>query len=523
MFFRFFKDIKTSHKLALGFAILISLMLALTATGVHRVSRINTGLTEIAEAHSVKQRYAINFRGSVHDRAIALRDLILEQEPGALEQVARIRMLAERYAQSAVLLDRAPLDREERTAVQAIKEIEARTLAVSQQVIDLRLAQRQAEASALLLTTARPAYVAWLAAVNRLIDLEEARIKAESAEVRATAQGFSRLMLILSGMALLLAGLIGWATARAVTRPIHQATHAVHTMATGDLIQDIPAGGRDEGGRLLAGLHTLRHSLASALSRVQLSAHQVADIGGGLLEDNRQLARRNAQQQSALAETSAAMEQLDASVRENLGFTEQANHAAIQASAIVEQGGRAMAEVVQTMHLIQQDATRIASIADLIDNITFQTNLLALNAAVEAARAGEHGRGFAVVASEVRSLAAHSTTAAKEIRTLITTGLQRTEAGTALIGQAGQTMAEVAAAMHEVTGRMADIRAASSRQAAGVGQARDALALMEQATEQNSALARQTSAIADEMHAQAHNLREVIGIFRLRQDVAALR
>lgn len=522
MFFRFFADFKTGQRLAAGFAILISLMLALTATGVHRVSLIETGLTEIGAVHSVKQRYAINFRGSVHDRAIALRDLILEPDAGLNAQLALIRRLAGNYEESALLLDRAPLDREERAAVQAIKAIEARALALTRQIVALRMEQRTAEASRLLLTSGRAAYVDWLAAVNLLIDLEEARIKHESADVRATANGFSQLMIVLSSVALLLAGVIGWAITRAVTRPIHQATSAARNMARGDLTREICWHGRDEGGVLLAGLQELRHNLSSALWRVRHSADQVTALGRGLLEDNRQLTARNEQQGSALAETGVAMEQLGATVRQNLEYTEQANQAAIHASTVAGQGGQAMAEVVQTMRQIQQDSVRIADIAGLIDSITFQTNLLALNAAVEAARAGEHGRGFAVVAAEVRNLAARSAVAAQEIRTLITAGLGRVEDGAAQVDQAGRTMGEVVAAIREVTDKMAGIRAASALQAEGVRKAGSAVFLMEQATEQNAALVRRTAAIAGDMHAQAGNLREVIGTFRLRPETAVL-
>ena len=104
----------------------------------------------------------------------------------------------------------------------------------------------------------------------------------------------------------------------------------------------------------------------------------------------------------------------------------------------------------------------------MIDSIAFQTNILALNAAVEAARAGEQGRGFAVVASEVRSLAGRSAEAAREIKSLISASVERVEAGSTLVDQAGQTMSEVVTSIRRVTDIVSEISAASSEQSQGV-------------------------------------------------------
>jgi methyl-accepting chemotaxis protein len=192
----------------------------------------------------------------------------------------------------------------------------------------------------------------------------------------------------------------------------------------------------------------------------------------------------------------------------------------MSASTVAIQGGQVVAEVVDTMKGINESSKKIADIISVIDSIAFQTNILALNAAVEAARAGEQGRGFAVVASEVRNLAQRSAEAAKEIKGLIGTSVERVERGSALVDRAGATMSEVVASIRRVTDIMGEISAASSEQSSGVGQVGEAITQMDQATQQNAALVEQSAAAADSLKTQAGQLVEAVAVFRLGADHA---
>ncbi|MEI2797342.1 methyl-accepting chemotaxis protein, partial [Pseudoxanthomonas sp. F11] len=158
----------------------------------------------------------------------------------------------------------------------------------------------------------------------------------------------------------------------------------------------------------------------------------------------------------------------------------------------------------------------IAEIISVIDGIAFQTNILALNAAVEAARAGEQGRGFAVVASEVRTLAQRSANAAKEIKDLIETSVDKVADGSALVHQAGATMGEIVASVQRVTDIMAEISAASQEQSAGIEQVNQTIVQMDETTQQNAALVEEASAAARSMEEQAHALAESVAVFKLQ-------
>lgn len=177
--------------------------------------------------------------------------------------------------------------------------------------------------------------------------------------------------------------------------------------------------------------------------------------------------------------------------------------------------GEVVGEVVTTMHEISASSHQMSDIIGVIDTIAFQTNILALNASVEAARAGEHGRGFAVVAQEVRSLAGRSASAAGEIRELIQTSLNRVDAGTERVDQAGKTMGEIVAAVQRVSDIMDEIASASQEQSNGIGQVNQAVTQMDQVTQQNAALVQQAATAATQLEAEAGHLREAVLRFQL--------
>jgi methyl-accepting chemotaxis protein len=185
------------------------------------------------------------------------------------------------------------------------------------------------------------------------------------------------------------------------------------------------------------------------------------------------------------------------------------------ASSVAAQGGEVVAAVVESMEEITATSRKIADIVSVIDSIAFQTNILALNAAVEAARAGEQGRGFAVVASEVRSLAGRSAEAAKEIKKLIATSVEKVETGSTRVLQAGRTMQEIVAQVQSVRDLIVEISAATADQTQEISRLSEALVQVEQVTQQNSALVEEASAAADSLKTLSGELVETIGVFQV--------
>jgi methyl-accepting chemotaxis protein len=261
-------------------------------------------------------------------------------------------------------------------------------------------------------------------------------------------------------------------------------------------------------------------ALKAALDRMQQTVETVRSgassievASSEIASGNHDLSNRTEQTAANLQRTSSSMSTLTETVKQSADSARQANQLAMSASTVATQGGEVVAQVVQTMEGINESSRKISDIIGVIDGIAFQTNILALNAAVEAARAGEQGRGFAVVASEVRSLAGRSAEAAKEIKTLINTSVERVEQGSSLVTQAGSTMTEVVSSIRRVTDIMGEISAASTEQAAGVAEVSSAVREMDQATQQNAALVEQMAAAASSLTAQAKELVQTVAAF----------
>ena len=263
-------------------------------------------------------------------------------------------------------------------------------------------------------------------------------------------------------------------------------------------------------------------ALKQALGRVQQTMLQVRDSAGSvnlasdeIASGNQDLSMRTEQAASNLQETASAMEQLTATVRNSADSARQANQLAASAAEVAQRGGTVVSQVVSTMDEINASSKKIADIIGVIDGIAFQTNILALNAAVEAARAGEQGRGFAVVASEVRSLAQRSAEAAKEIKGLIGTSVDKVETGSRLVADAGETMNEIVGSVQRVSDVIGEITSSSTEQSDGIGQVNTAVNQLDQMTQQNAALVEQSTAAAESLRHQAQRLSEALAGFRL--------
>lgn len=344
-------------------------------------------------------------------------------------------------------------------------------------------------------------------------------IAAESKQVATTAyedaSKASRLSLLGMVLASALGIVIGIFITRAVVQPLNAAVVVASKVAEGNLVQDVQAQSRDELGQLLGALSTMQSQLRSLVGEVRGNAEQVASASSEIAAGNGDLASRTEQQASALQATSSSINSLEDAVKANASNAAHANELATAARAVAAQGGVAIAAVVGTMQSIHSASQQVSSIVDVIDGLAFQTNILALNAAVEAARAGEQGRGFAVVAAEVRSLAQRSAAAAREIRGLIHNSSERVEQGASQVEQAGQTMQEIEASIARVTDNVRAISESTAEQSRSVSQVNVAVARVEEGTQQNAALVEQTSAAAESLKRQSHQLLTLVSRFRL--------
>ena len=391
-----------------------------------------------------------------------------------------------------------------------------------QKVIDLRVKAREAKKAGnaeqsmqVLNTEYLPTMAQYVAAQKEMVELQKVRVQEIATETEQRRGGNS--VGILVGLAVVIAVVFAgtlWLV-RSIREPLDRANALAARIAAGDLSAHIDNDRHDEFGQLLNSLQHMNQSLARMVSEVRSSTDNIATASAEIAQGNADLAHRTEQTSANLQSTASSMDHLTGTVQHSADNARQASQLAANASSVAQRGGEVVTQVVSTMQQIDASSKKIADIISVIDGIAFQTNILALNAAVEAARAGEQGRGFAVVASEVRSLAGRSAEAAKEIKSLIVTSVEKVETGTQLVTDAGRTMDDIVQSVRRVADVIGEITAAATEQSSGIAGVNQSIGDLDQMTQQNAALVEESAAAAESLREQAERLKQVVAVFKV--------
>jgi methyl-accepting chemotaxis protein len=511
-----FSDIKIAKRLAIGFGILVALLIGSQVLGLTMLSRVSASTEELAANRIPNISVTNDVQVEVNDIAVALRNMMLNANPADRQKQREDILASRRTAQEKLAQLGKQLRQADTQAIHArMNAAHDKYVQGQDDLLGYIESGDDAGARAYLNGTLRPRLAELKQAINEQVALQQKLARATADTAREIDASTRRLIVLLSLASLAVAAFVATWITRSITRPLARAVEVANTVAAGDLTSRIEVTSRDETGMLLQALKTMNENLVRTVSVVRSGTDTIGTASNEVAAGNLDLSSRTEQQASSLEETASSMEELTSTVKQNADNARQANSLAETASHVAERGGRVIDEVVGTMERINASAGKIADIIGVIDGIAFQTNILALNAAVEAARAGEQGRGFAVVATEVRNLAQRSAAAAKEIKGLIGDSTEAVAAGSKLVGEAGATMTEIVESVRRVTDIMGEITAASLEQTAGIEQINEAVSQMDQVTQQNAALVEQAAAASASLQEQAGRLAEAVSVFRI--------
>jgi len=519
---------KTNHislgaKLWIFIGVVTALLLFTLIFATQRSAGVQARADKAYEVQNLKTALSLQWGGLVETQLTrimataatpdtAIDELFKTQIPATSQKITDIQKQMEDAGLSApekLLFDR--IAEERKVALASLGKIR-----------QLKAGGDQASAAAELKANLQPAVDKYVKSLQEFGEEQKnayARLSAEFQVERDFNTWLTRGMVLM----LLLLLLVGAAALiRQIRQPLRDAISVAETIASGDLSVRVDVSRGDEFGEMMKAIAHMQDRLVHLVGDVRNGTVSITHVSEEIAAGNNDLSARTEQTAANLQQTASSMQELTSTVKQSADSARQANQLAGSAAQVARRGGEVVGQVVSTMDEINASSRKISDIISVIDGIAFQTNILALNAAVEAARAGEQGRGFAVVASEVRSLAGRSAEAAKEIKMLINTSVEKVEGGATLVAQAGQTMTEIVTSVQRVTDIMGEITAAASEQSDGIAQVNSAIVQLDQMTQQNAALVEQSAAAASSMKDQAHRLAGVVATFKLDGQAAAL-
>jgi methyl-accepting chemotaxis protein len=430
----FLSSVRVGTRLAIGFGLLLFLLMVMTTISLNRMAMLDRNLTRIVEQDNAKKDTLNTMRDAVRFQAVAMRDVVMQEDLAFKRTELKLMKEArKKYNDTAEAMATRPQSETLQSMLAEVKAQEGKVQKIVEEILEFTLSDSHLEAANTVREKLRPNQIVLLEKLELAIS-QVNRESADSAEAAQEAYRAARsLTLALGGLALLLGFGAAFLIARSISRPLGDAVAQAKRIAGGDLTGRLPVLGRDEVSQLSAALNEMTEQLARLIDQVKRTSSEVGAASTHMSGEVNQAVVRVDLQNEKVMSISSALEQLTVAISEVAANASGVSDAAQTAHRIASSGAGVMEKSrhsTERIKLSVGDSTssiselgraiaQIANVTMVIREIADQTNLLALNAAIEAARAGEQGRGFAVVADEVRKLAERTTSSTADIAAIV--------------------------------------------------------------------------------------------------------
>jgi methyl-accepting chemotaxis protein len=464
-----FQEMTLGMRIKLGFGCLMALILIMAFTAIYNMNGINGKIDEIKK-FNLKAEQCNTMNQSILVLSRSLRGVLLKiNSQEVTENQKAMQDAYAKFKDTFQEANRTFSTPKGRALLVKINEAADSAWPVIDEVVQLSLNNKDAEAKALILTDVKTAIAQWVGYVNELKNYSSQLNGETIAEAQQTYYNSRAIQFILIVISMILGLTMSYIITLSITKP-----------------------------------------MSSIAIRISEGAGQVAAASSQLSASSGQLSQGSAEQASAIEETSSTLQESASMMAQNTANTKQAAQLSEQAKESANKGSAEMQQMMDSIQEIKKSSDQIAKIIKVIDDIAFQTNILALNAAIEAARAGEAGMGFAVVAEEVRNLAGRSAQAAKDTTSIIETNIQLSDNGVAMAEKVRDALNEITIQSKKVSELMDEITAASQEQVQGIEQVNKAISQVETVTQQNAANAEESASAAEELNAQAESMKQIV-------------